>query len=120
MKTEESVLVRLRELCLSLPETTEVNSWDHPNFRAGKKIFVAYEWFKGLPGIAFRIDPMEIDMLLLQEHFFTSPFGRGQWICLSVNDELDWEQVEEMVYRSYRIVAIKRMLTALDKMLGNS
>ena len=27
---------RLRKLCLSLSETSEADSWRHPNFRAGK------------------------------------------------------------------------------------
>jgi hypothetical protein len=34
MKTIQPVLQRLRDLCLSLPETSETDSLGHPNFRA--------------------------------------------------------------------------------------
>ena len=39
---------KLRGLCLSLPETSEVGSWGHPNFRAGKKTFAVFETYEEL------------------------------------------------------------------------
>jgi hypothetical protein len=44
-RTTGAVLNRLREMCLSFPETKEVSSWGHPNFRAGKKTFATFETF---------------------------------------------------------------------------
>ena len=69
----DTVLARLREICLSFPETSEAPSWGHPNFRAGKKVFAAYEWIDGRPSIAFRLDPTDVDLLLRRKQFFTTP-----------------------------------------------
>lgn len=117
---DSAALKRLRAICLSLPETTEVNSWGHPNFRAGKKTFVTYEWLKNQATIAFRIAPLEIDMFLLEKQFSPTPYGRGQWVSLIVNDKLDWQLVRDMVQQSYRLVALKRMILVLDKTLNSA
>jgi predicted DNA-binding protein (MmcQ/YjbR family) len=110
----EQTLAKLRSLCLSLPETSESASWGHPNFKAGKKVFVAFERVKARPSIAFRLDPDEVDRLLRRKQFFATPYGRGQWASLWADDRLDWRAVEALVERSYRVVALKRMLAALE------
>src|SRR5437868_13736146 len=74
------VLQRLRELCLSFPETSERSSWGHPNFRVGKKTFATFEHVHGRPSIAFRLDQADIKQLTRRKHFFAPPYGRGQWI----------------------------------------
>jgi predicted DNA-binding protein (MmcQ/YjbR family) len=110
---EHPALVRLRKLCLDLPETRERNSWGHPNFRAGKRTFVAFEWFKGRPSIAFRLNSTDIHPLLRRTQFFITPYGRGRWVSLWVDGRVSWRLVRELVQRSYRLVALKRMISAL-------
>ena len=110
----ETTLARLRSLCLSLPETTETGSWGHPNFKAGKKTFVAFERVKGRPSIAFRLEPDEVERLLQRKQFFPTPYGRGQWASLWADNRVDWDVVEDLVKRSYRVVALKRMVMAID------
>ena len=111
---QNAVLARLREICLSFPETSEAASWGHPNFRAGKKMFAAYEWIDGRPSIAFRLDPTDVDLLLRRKQFFTTPYGRGQWVSLRADGRLSWRLIERLLDRSYRVVALKRMLGSLD------
>lgn len=95
MGADHPLLGKLRKLCLALPETSEVSSWGHPNFKAGKRVFVAYEWLKGsVPTIAFRLDPARVRRLTGEKGFVPTPFGRGQ---------------------AYRTVALKRMLRTLDE-----
>jgi predicted DNA-binding protein (MmcQ/YjbR family) len=108
--------VRFRELCLGLPETSETGSWGHPNFRAGKRTFAAFEWIKGRPSLAFRLGADEVDALLLQgdRHFFAPPYGRGQWASLWADESVEWQRVQALIEASYRQVALKRMLAALD------
>ena len=108
------VLEELRALCLSLPETTERNSFGHPSFLAGKKTFVTFEQFQGRPSIAFRMDRANIERFSGNPLFFETPYGRGQWVSLWVDATFDWKIVEELVNTSYRVVALKRMLVALD------
>jgi predicted DNA-binding protein (MmcQ/YjbR family) len=112
---EDRVLTRLRKLCLSLPETCEVNSWGHPNFRAGKRTFVTFEWFKGRPSIAFRLDTAGIDSLVGRSQFFITPYGRGRWVSLWADGRIRWGLVSKLAHRSYQTVALKRMISALYK-----
>jgi predicted DNA-binding protein (MmcQ/YjbR family) len=114
----EQILKRLRKLCLSLPETNETASWGHPNFKAGKKTFVAFERIKGRASIAFRLEPDEVDRRLTRKQFFVTPYGRGQWVSLWADGPIDWHAVKTLVERSYRVVALKRMLTALEGAAG--
>jgi hypothetical protein len=37
------------------------------------------------------------------------------WASLWADGRIDWKAVEELVERSYRVVALKRMLTALER-----
>jgi predicted DNA-binding protein (MmcQ/YjbR family) len=106
---------RLRALCLAYPATSEATSWGHPNFRAGKKTFVAFERVKGRPSIAFRLLPSDAERLLTRRGFFVTPYGRGQWVSLWADGPIDWKAVTDLVDRSYRVVAQKRMIAALDK-----
>lgn len=107
------VLQRLRELCLSFPESTERSSWGHPNFRAGKKTFAAFERVHGRPSIAFRLGQADIKQLTHRKHFFATPYGRGEWISIWTDVPLNWPLIEALLRRSYREVALKRMLVAL-------
>lgn len=113
-KRGTATLDRLRTLCLRYPEASEANSWGHPNFKAGKKVFVAYEPIKGRPSIAFRLEPKDVERLLVRKQFFETPYGRRQWVSLWADDALDWKAVTDLVDRSYRVVALKRMVSALD------
>lgn len=113
--SEDSPLLnRLRSLCLSLPETTESSSWGHPNFRAGKRIFVTYEWIKKRPSIAFRLHPSEVARYAATPGFFLTPYGRGQWVSLEADRRANWRLARTLILKSYRLVALKRMTQALD------
>ena len=116
----DPVLERLRKLCLALPETSEVVSWGHPNFRAGKRTFVTFETFGGRPSIAFRLNQTDIRSLLRRDQFFITPYGRGQWISLRADGRINWNVVRDLVERSYRGVALKRMVSALERKPGAS
>jgi predicted DNA-binding protein (MmcQ/YjbR family) len=108
------IVGKVRALCLAYPETSETSSWGHPNFRAGKRIFSAFEIVKGRPSIAFRLEATDINRLLRDKNFFATPYGQGRWASMWVDGSVDWRFVARLLERSYRIVANKRMLTALD------
>jgi predicted DNA-binding protein (MmcQ/YjbR family) len=115
MSEEPEALVLLRSLCLSLPETSETDSWGHPNFRAGKRTFATFEWIKGRPSIAVHLGTEEADAFLLQSpESFSTPYGKGKWISVWADGELDRGYLQAIVERGYRAVALKRMLIALE------
>jgi predicted DNA-binding protein (MmcQ/YjbR family) len=114
MKSTGKAVQKFRALCLSLPETSERSSWGHPNFRAGKRTFAAFEVVKGRPSMAFHLNSTDVDLLLRRKQFFVTPYGRGQWVSLWADEDVDWRLVAELLERSYRLVALKRMITALE------
>jgi predicted DNA-binding protein (MmcQ/YjbR family) len=113
MSTPDTTLRRLRTLGLSFPETSEVQSGGHPNFRAGKKTFVTFERIKERPSIAFRLNTTDVDLLLGRRQFFLAPYGRGQWVSAWADVPVSWDLVKRLAERSYRLVALKRMTAAL-------
>ena len=109
----EHLLRRVRERCLSLPETRETMSFGHPNFLAGAKTFVAFERVNGRPSIAFRRPPAEVEAWCSTPGFFATPYGRGVWVSLWADRRIAWRTVARLVEGAYREVALKRMIAAL-------
>lgn len=111
---DRPVFARARRLCLSFPEATEKTAWGHPGFRAGKKMFCAFEMVGGRPSIAFRLPRGEVNRMLRQHtRLVASPYGRGLWISVWVDGPIDWKLVEGAIVRSYRAVATKRLIGLL-------
>jgi hypothetical protein len=77
--------------------TSERGSWDHPNFVAGKKAFVTFEFFDLRPSIAFRLHPLDIRHMSRNSRFFATPYGRGQWLSIWADIELNWPLVSDLV-----------------------
>jgi predicted DNA-binding protein (MmcQ/YjbR family) len=112
---EAALLARLRKLCLALPEVRETAKWGHPTFEAGRKMFAVLDQYDGRPCLAFRAAPERQDEYLADERFFAAPYAaRFGWVCLRADAPLDWHEVAELIRGSYRQVALKRMLAALD------
>jgi predicted DNA-binding protein (MmcQ/YjbR family) len=108
------LLMRLRQICLSLPEAQETVKWGHPTFEAGKKIFAVLDFYHGQPSIAFRAPIHEQKKLQRDKRFFPAPYASSQgWVCLRAEGKLDWTEIRELTLGSYRTVALKRMLAAL-------
>jgi predicted DNA-binding protein (MmcQ/YjbR family) len=111
-------LMRLRKLCLALPEAHEVEAWGEPTFRVRNKMFAMYAnasnhhgggrhavWFKAAPGEqAQRVKRAS-------ESFFVPPYvGPSGWIGAWLGGDTDWQDVAEFLRDAYRLVAPKRLL----------
>jgi hypothetical protein len=112
---DDPVLAHVRSVALTFPESLEVEAWGRPTFRAGKKIFITYHASPDHPqAIIFKPEPEEDEALRHDDRFFVPPYWT-KWLALDVGDgQTDWTEVAELVEGSYRQVALKRMLTALD------
>jgi predicted DNA-binding protein (MmcQ/YjbR family) len=105
----------VRALCLALPETSEVEAWGHPTFRAGKKMFAAFGDDAGDLTLGLKVGFERQDELLQDARFYPTPYAAHQgWVSLRIDGSTDWDEVRELVREAYRQVALKRMLKALD------
>ena len=102
---DRPVFTQLRRLCLALPEVTEKLAWGHPTFRAGKKVFCAFEMFGGRPSVAFRVTAADAKRFARKRHCFETPYGRGVWVSRWVDVSVDATLMATFVDRSYRQVA---------------
>ena len=105
-----SALDRLRAICLALPEAEERETWALPTFRVREKIFAMAPgggtevWCKAPPGsqaVLVGADPAR---------FFAPPYmGPKGWIGIRLTGRPDWMEVAQLVRRSYRLVAPRRL-----------
>ena len=116
------MLARLREACLSLPETTERASHGAPTFFVrGKRAFVnawtdghhdhtfPHLWCAGLPGAQAGL------IAGGPERFFRPPYvGHRGWIGVRLDGRVDWDEVAAMCEDAYRTVAPAALVRALD------
>ncbi|WP_082812783.1 MmcQ/YjbR family DNA-binding protein [Cellulomonas timonensis] len=109
-------LAQVRLLAAGFPESSEVESWGRPTFRAGRRIFAAFGTQVSPHGLVLRPDEDERAALLGDPRFSVPPYyGPAGWLALDLDAEpLDWDEVAELLDDSYRQVALRRMLRALD------
>lgn len=117
-REDDPYLAELREVCLALPESAEVEAWGRPTFRAGKRMFAIFEGNDEHPyAVVFKPEPQERPALVEDERFYVPAYhGPSGWLALDLGAApLDWQEVGELIEASYRQVALKRMLKALDE-----
>jgi len=111
---DDTILSRLRSICLALPEAVEKETWEAPTFRIRDKIFAmvhtadgrASMWCKAPPGV------QGILVGAAPERFFSPPYvGPKGWIGIWLEAAVDWDELADLVGRSYRMTAPKRLLT---------
>jgi predicted DNA-binding protein (MmcQ/YjbR family) len=116
-RDDDPFLAELRAVCLGLPETAEVEAWGRPTFRAGKKMFAVFTGSEeDRYSVIFKPEPDERPALVGDPRVYVPPyFGPGGWLALDFTAApVDWEEVAELMEASYRQVALKRMLAALE------
>ena len=108
-------LQELRRLCRGLPESSEVEAWGHPTFRAGKKMFAAFGQDEVGLTIGLKMSFARQDELLEDDRFYPTPYAARQgWVSLRIDGKTDWDELGQLLREAYRQVALKRMLKALE------
>jgi len=112
-KRAQSVLKKLRSLCLALPETTEGKSFGMLVWRVGKKAF-AWAGHRDTLVLTFWVGIDQQALLTGDERYRIPAYmGHNGWISLDVSDHADWNEIEALMLASYRHFALRRMLKAL-------
>lgn len=115
MVSPAQLLAHLRRVCLALPEARETTTFGHPTFQAGKKTFAVLDEYAGEPCLVVKLPLPRQQERLASPRYFPSPYGaKHGWVCLKTKGALALDEVSELCVASYREVALKRMLAALD------
>jgi predicted DNA-binding protein (MmcQ/YjbR family) len=116
-KRAQAVLKDLREICLSLPETSEDKQFGSPVWRAGKKVFAqayCYRTDRKLH-LGFWVGVDQQALLTRDKHYSIPAYmGHNGWIALDVTKDANWKEIRSLALFSYRHFAVGRMLKALD------
>jgi len=110
-------LERFRRICLALPEAYEEETWGEATFRVRKKIFAMAADHDDGRTACLKAGPGEQEALLAQgePYFYPSYVGSKGWIGIDLRARtVDWEEVEELVIESFRLIAPKRVAAQLD------
>jgi hypothetical protein len=115
----KSPLERVRELCLSLPETSERLSHGQPSFFIReKRTFVMYlDNHHGDGRLALWVAaPHGIQEALVEsapEHYFRPPYvGHRGWLGVRLDRGLAWDDIAGAIEDAYLTVAPKRLIEA--------
>jgi predicted DNA-binding protein (MmcQ/YjbR family) len=116
-------LVRLRKLCLALPEAHEVEAWGEPTFRVRDKLFAMFAHANnhhggGRPAVWCKAGPGNQELMVQAEpqRFFVPPYvGPSGWIGVWLDRQVDWPELAGLVQDSYRLVAPKRLIATLER-----
>jgi predicted DNA-binding protein (MmcQ/YjbR family) len=109
-------LRRIRDICASFIEADEGELQDRPLFRVGRRRFAIFNGAGSPPrprwagcgrSLHFLADEVEIDALLRDRRFATSPHhGDRRWMFLRLDVvSVDWAEVSELLDAAYRQVA---------------
>ncbi|MGW3770310.1 MmcQ/YjbR family DNA-binding protein [Actinomadura verrucosospora] len=115
---DSDALLRIREICMSLPEVTEKPFGGHtaPSFRVRDKLF-AMTSEDGL-SLTFKAGPGVQEALVAEapERFFVPKYvGAKGWVGARLDVDHDWDEMAELIEDSYRLIAPKRLVDLLDR-----
>ena len=113
-------LEQLRAICLVLPEATEGAGVGNPSFRVRDKIFAMRHdlhkgrwsvWCKAAAGVQTMLVGSDPD------RYFVPPYvGHHGWVGAWLDGEIDWPLLADLIQKSYRMTAPKRLVARFDAM----
>jgi len=117
---EDPRLTRFTRICLELPESSRQLMGSHAGFLVRKKIFAYFQnnhHGDGIVGINCKVLPGDNTALIASDparFYMPAYIGSKGWVGLRLDvGKVDWEEVEELVTHSYRLVAPKRLVAGL-------
>jgi len=102
--------MRLRALCLALPDVTERLSHGEPTWFVRKRVFVTCADRHHDDRVGFwcaaPADAQEAFVASYPDRFFRPPYvgGRG-WLGVWLDVPVDWAEIEAIVLDAHRVVA---------------
>lgn len=111
-----SQLARLRTLCRSLADTTEVEAWGEPTFRVKGKMFAMFaspdtHHGDGRTAVWIMAEADERDLLVraAPAQYFVPPYqGKSGWIGVYLDEQTDWEELDGLLREGHRLRSLKK------------
>ena len=103
-------ITKFRQICLALPEATELETWGHPTFRVKDKIFASAGAENGVWSLGMKTThEMQAGLVASDPHFSVAAYvGKHGWVSMRVDDDTNWNLVRALVVDSYRMIAPKK------------
>ena len=119
---DERLLLRLRKICMALPEANEKLSHGEPTWFAGKgKVFAMLDnHHHGAAHLSVWLpQPVGAQEALIEvdpDRFFRPPYvGPSGWVGVVLDTKPDWDLVTSMVRDAYLHVATAKLRSRLDE-----
>ena len=119
---EDRRLVRLTRICLALPEATRDYNGQHAAFVVRKKKFAYFlndhhgDGIVAVTGRALPGDNVQLVAASPDKFYLPAYVGSRGWVALRLDrGEIDWDEVDELVYGSYRLAAPKGLAALATK-----
>ena len=114
-------LLKLRKLCLALPEAHEVDAWGESTFRVKNKLFAMFATAsshhgKGRHSVWIKAGPGNQALMVhhAPDRFFVPPYvGPSGWVGVYLDAVCDWTELDELLRDSYRLIAPKKLAAQL-------
>jgi hypothetical protein len=108
MATAEEALKKMREICLSLPDTREGDHFGEPAFYVGSKLFATYGDKHGVCEITFGLEPDHAAALVLNDPRFT-PYSRDKrGVVIEAGKVKSWSEIKALLLESYELQKPKK------------
>ena len=120
-KSEDPRLARLSQIALSLPEASRTVDGSHARFLVRKKTFAYFldnHHGDGIVAVTGKVLPGDNKALAAAQptRFYLPSYvaSRG-WVALRLDTgTIDWDEVEELLFGSYMLIAPKRLAERLN------
>ena len=114
---------KVTEICLALPSAQSATMHgDHATFRVRGKVFAYFlddHHGDGIVGITCKVLPGDNAALIAAspaKFYMPAYIGPRGWVGLRLDvGEIDWEEVEELVTHSYRLIAPKSLAASVAR-----
>ena len=116
----DEVEIRLREMCLELPDAYEERAWVGTRWKVRQRTFahvlgVEVDDADPVVVLSFRSAGEELEVLRHAAHpFFVLGWGRDA-MGMVLDDNTDWDEVQELVTESFCVLAPKKLIALVDR-----
>ena len=115
---DEAFVVRLRPICLALPDAYEEQAWAGTRWMVRKKTFahvLEVDDVNPSTVVTFRSQGDELDALRhAGPPFFYAGWGRDV-IGLVLDGDTDWDEVAELLTESYCVMAPQKLVDLVER-----